>query len=316
MRNFWGEYTLDQRFRLRIGKMYRKFGLYNELLDAVPVYFGIEPPELFDKDHLIVSRTTIFMAHGSFDLGSDGSLNYAITTDNGEGGASTGGLPLGWDLKYKIGTDFVIGTSGYTSGGHTTSDVGMGEGSPRSGVLPWMERDKFSVWGTYGEAQLFDRLMLQGAFWRAAHRGRRDPEAVVGIIQQTELMPRQLGRFLLDPAGAVAAENVRRNAKYTIATWYIRSGYSFDTALGEIALYGQWDKYKNPETIKQKRFGGDNEAGASDDGAFQKSTVGVIFRPLPQVAAKLDQSFHFFRLNGQGVNYPEIRFDVSFTFGL
>ena len=40
----------SDHFKLRTGKIYRPFGQFNELLDAVPTYLGMEPPELFDKD--------------------------------------------------------------------------------------------------------------------------------------------------------------------------------------------------------------------------------------------------------------------------
>jgi len=93
LRNFWGEYSASRYVNVRLGKIYRKFGLYNELLDAVPTYYGIEPPELFDSDHLIVSRTTTLMLHGSTDLHT-GVLNYAISTDNGEGDAFKNALPM------------------------------------------------------------------------------------------------------------------------------------------------------------------------------------------------------------------------------
>jgi|GEM_PF-6887539 len=85
--NAWGEYQFSENLNLRLGKSYRRFGLYNELLDAVPTYIGIEPPELLDGDHLIVSRETLAMVHGSFQYG-DGELLYSISTDNGEGGPS------------------------------------------------------------------------------------------------------------------------------------------------------------------------------------------------------------------------------------
>jgi len=55
--------------------------------------------------------------------------------------------------------------------------------------------------------------------------------------------------------------------------------------------YNGW--YSNPETIAKKKYGGDNEAGAADDGVFYKSTVGLVYRPAPEVAIKFDQSFHF-----------------------
>ena len=43
--------------------------------------------------------------------------------------------------------------------------------------------------------------------------------------------------------------------------------------------------------------------------------MGVLFRPIPQVAVKLDGSAHFYKFHGDQVSYPEIRFDVSYTFG-
>lgn len=50
VRNAWVEAGIfGQSLAVRAGKLYRKFGLYNEKLDAVPTYMGIEPPELFDQ---------------------------------------------------------------------------------------------------------------------------------------------------------------------------------------------------------------------------------------------------------------------------
>ena len=70
VRNAWVEVPIYRdRVLLRVGKTYRRFGLYNEILDAVPTFIGIEPPELFDKDHLIVTRTTNVMLHGTLNLG-------------------------------------------------------------------------------------------------------------------------------------------------------------------------------------------------------------------------------------------------------
>ena len=53
----------------------------------------------------------------------------------------------------------------------------------------------------------------------------------------------------------------------------------------------QWDRYGNPETIATKDFGGDNEAGVADDGVFNN-----LF-PASDVSS------------------PEIRLDISYTFG-
>jgi len=314
LRNFWGEYAASALFNFRLGKIYRKFGLYNEILDAVPAYFGIEPPELFDSDHLMISRTTAFMFYGSLNT-RIGSFNYSLSTDNGEGGAAKDVIPIGYDLNYKFGGgDYTLGISGYTSGGKTSSDIDLGSGSPKSGVLPWMAADEFTIFGGYVEGKI-GALTLQAEYWTSPHTVARDPALVVSMIDGAKPNAHQLSRFLLNPAAAAAEANVRINDNYDVNTWYVRAGYSAETGIGEIAPYLQWDYYSNPETIAKKKFGGDNEAGVADDGVFTKSTIGVVFRPIPQVAAKLDQSFHFYKLNGEDVNYWEIRLDVSLLFG-
>ena len=72
---------------------------------------------------------------------------------------------------------------------------------------------------------------------------------------------------------------------------------------------------KTQKQFKTKNYGGDNEAGLSDDGAFSKSTIGVIYRPVPQVAFKLDSSTHFQKFNSKDESYSEIRFDAYYIFG-
>jgi hypothetical protein len=121
-------------------------------------------------------------------------------------------------------------------------------------------------------------------------------------------------RFLLDPNGAVDVSNVDPSGDYQIRTAYVRGGYSIDSPVGEFGPYIQWDYYSNPETIQSKAFGGDNEAGASDDGKFVKWTAGLVFRPAPHVALKLDGSQHRYVLAGEDVQYEEMRFDVSYVF--
>lgn len=317
VKNYWGEYSLNNMLNFRVGKIYRKFGLYNEILDAVPTYYGIEPPELFDTDHLMISRTTTVMVYGSFDL-TGGNFNYSLTTDNGEGGTVQNATPLGFDFNYKFnGGNFIIGTSGYLSGGTAVPDMAVGDGSPKSGVLPWMATDHFNVLGSYAE-MTFGNLLVQSEYWRSEHNAQRDPGSVITLVQKAGLNSTQLARFLVNPKknpGSITAADIVKFTNYTIQTWYVRAGYSFDTKMGEIAPYVQWDWYSNPETIAKKKYGGDNEAGVADDGVFNKSTVGVIYRPVPEVAIKLDQSFHFYTQNGQSVNYPEVRFDISYIFG-
>jgi hypothetical protein len=317
IRNFWGEYSFSNSFKIRLGKIYRKFGLYNEILDAVPTYYGIEPPELFDGDHLMISRTTTLMVFGSLSL-SSGSFNYSLTTDNGEGGSVKNTFPLGVDLNYKFdGGNYTIGTSAYISGGNAVPDVDLGSGSPKSGVLPWMTVDHFNVLGGYVELN-FSNFLFQAEYWLSEHSAERNPGSILILVQNAGLNPYQLSRFLNSPAkdiNSLTNSDVIKFINYTIKTWYFRAGYSFNTGLGEIAPYLQWDWYSNPETIDNKTYGGDAEAGAADDGVFNKSTVGIVFRPIPEVAVKFDQSFHFYRSNDQNVYYPEVRFDVSYIFG-
>jgi hypothetical protein len=65
VRNAWVEAPLvGDALQVRLGKTYRRFGLYNEILDATPTFIGIEPPELFDADHLMLTRTTNLMLSG------------------------------------------------------------------------------------------------------------------------------------------------------------------------------------------------------------------------------------------------------------
>lgn len=316
VRNLWGEYSASNALNIRLGKLYRKFGLYNEILDAVPTYYGIEAPELFDADHLIISRTSTFMVYGGFPVGA-GSLNYSLSTDNGEGSSDTfeENFPLGWDLNYQFGGgDYTVGVSGYTTSGDSHPDVALGGGSPKSGVLPWMADDHFSVLGGYAEGKI-KNLTLQFEFWNAPHNAARHPALVVRMINGAKPNATQLSRFLLDPAGAVAENNVRVQGDYTVKTWYWRAGYSLETKYGEFGPYAQWDYYSNPETIASKTFGGDDEAGATDTGKFNKATLGLVFRPTPEVAIKLDYSSHLQKFKSGTQSFPEVRLDFSYIFG-
>lgn len=318
VRNMWGEFAASSYLQVRLGKIYRTFGLYNEQLDAVPTYYGIEPPETFDTDHLLLSRTTMLMVRGNASVGP-GTLYWSLSTDNGEAGGLSheGMLPLGADARYEFGRGaYTIGVSGYMSGGGSGSDIGVGEGSPKSGVLPWMAADSFTVWNAYAQARV-SALTLQFEYASADHNAQRDPAAVIAVLGNAGVNDGQRARFLIDPAGsATDPANVRTSGDYRVQTWYARAGWSQETAWGEVGPYVQWDWYSNPETIASKRWGGDNEAGAADDGVFNKGTLGVLFRPVPQVAVKLDGSIHFYTFHGESVSYPELRFDVSYTFGL
>ena len=225
VRNMWGEYSFDRKLAIRFGPQYRKFGLYNEILDAVPTYYGIEPPEMFDGDHFMISRTTTFTVLGSLPFGS-GSLEYALSTDNGEGDIFPSTLPLGWDVRYRFGAGaYVVGASGYTSGGASNSGIGVGEGSSNNGILPWMAADSFSVVNVFGQAEV-GALTLQVEYAKADHEAQRDVEAVLTVLGNAGVNDAQRARFLRNPNGVESAANVNTVGDYTAETFYVRAGYS------------------------------------------------------------------------------------------
>ena len=320
IRNAWGNFALADAFQIRVGRMYRKFGLYNERLDQVPTFIGIEPPEMFDTDHLFLTRTTSFMIHGQFD-NSYRSISYALMTDNGENGPAKNVLPVGWDLRYKSFTkSFILGTSGFASSlnsNKSTSTVSLGDGSPQGGILPWMAGDRFIVAGVFFEKQI-NQLLIQFEYYNAAHKAVRDPEAVLTVIQEAGINTHQRNRFLQSnadqPDASLTVDDVRKEVNYNVQTWYVRLGYNVQTEIGQFVPYLFLDWMSHPEVIQKKKYGGDDEAGLADDGKFMKPSAGVVYRPIPNVAVKLDGSFHVQNYNGKNVSYPEIRLDFSFAF--
>jgi hypothetical protein len=111
---------------------------------------------------------------------------------------------------------------------------------------------------------------------------------------------------------------VRERVRYAVDTFYFRAGYEFDVGdLGTLTPYAQLDYYLSPEVIENKDLGGDNEAGDSDNGEFWKATLGVVLRPVPAVALKVDGSIHVFpEVNNQLYVYPEVRVSFSYLWEL
>jgi hypothetical protein len=320
VRNAWGNFKVDRAFQIRIGKMYRRFGLYNEKLDQIPTFTGIEPPEIFDTDHLFITRTTNLMVHGIWTTGST-DLQYSLTTENGEGGAAKGVTPLGWDFRLKSDRNqLVVGTSGFTSsvnGKNTTSTVAFGDGSPKGGILPWMDGDNFFLTGLFAEKQL-GNFNIQAEYWLARHDAIRNPDNVLTIVREAGINPQQRKRFLGDNRDKtddeLTTDDVIVPVKYNVKTYYIRVAYNIDTRVGQFVPYVFLDWMSNPEVINNRTYGGDKESGLADDGVFTKTSAGVVYRPIPTVAIKFDGSVHTQRFNGQSVDYPEIRLDFSWAF--
>lgn len=182
-------------------------------------------------------------------------------------------------------------------------------------MTPRPESSRFChvVFGGYGQIRA-GGFSLEAAYWQAQHDAERDPAKVIGLLQ-AGLNARQRARFGLDGESPTEAD-VIREVDYTVRTVYLRLGYAFETDAGEVIPYGQLDFYENPETIADKAFGGDAEAGLSDDGQFIKPTVGIVYRPDPAVALKVDGSAHVQQFNGETVIYPEVRVSLSYFWQL
>lgn len=319
IRNAWGNIKFNDFFQLRLGKIYRRFGLYNEKLDQLPTFMGIEPPELFDNDHLFLPRTTSVMVHGTKWFG-ERSFSYALSTGNGESGVEDGVVPLGWDFRLKFRKS-IIGTSGYLSSisqnGRSQSTVKLGDGSPRGGIAPWMSGDRYWITGAYLE-KAFGKFVVKTAYWYSKHNAVRDPEAVLTLFRNVSLSTYQQKNFVGEasdqPVDNLATNDVILNKVYSVESYYCRVGYEIKTGIGAIIPYAFFDWMRNPETIAAIDWGGDDEAGLADNGSFIKPSLGVMYRPIEQLALKVDGGIHRQRLNNELVTYPEIRLDLSFAF--
>jgi hypothetical protein len=320
VRNAWGNFKIKENLlQVRIGKMYRRFGLYNEKLDQIPTFIGIEAPELFDTDHLFLTRTTNLMVHGEMQSGKK-LFQYALTTESGEGGASRNLIPVGWDFRYTSGS-FIIGTSGFASSinsnNKTSSTVKFLTGSPKGGVLPWMKADSYSVLGGFVEKQA-GNFLIQAEYWVSPHNAVRNADNVLTIVKDAGINNQQRQRFLgasaSRPDSLLTKSDVVTNVKYTSASWYVRVGYNIETKAGQFIPYLFLDWMSNPEVINNKKYGGDEESGFADNGVFLKPSAGLVYRPIPTVAIKVDGSVHSQKFNGKTEMYPELRFDFSFAF--
>lgn len=311
VRNAWIEVPLaGDLLQVRGGKTYRRFGLYNEILDATPTFIGIEPPELFDNDHLMLTRTTNFMVHGSWQPFDAALVRWALTTGDDERVGDA--IPVGADLRLELLSQLTVGTSFYWTGGDAEPGRAVGDGSPRGGVVNWMERDSYYVAGGFAQLQT-GGLLLQVEGWIAPHSATRSTDATLSLVD-AGLTPEQAARFYV---GGDPRKGVNADADYVVATVYGRAGYAFLIDGMEFLPYAQVDWYQNPETVREKDFGGDgDEAGLADDGSFTKLTAGLVFRPVQPVAVKLDSSVHILPVNDTVAWYPEVRLSASYLWEL
>jgi len=323
VRNYWGEYSFSDLLKIRIGKIYAPFDQFNELLDAAPTYLGMEPPEIYDKDHLMIPRTGKIMLHGGLPIGST-FLKYAYMLNSDEKMLVSDGhqatISHNWDVKLSLFNDnLTVGQSGYLGNERNGTSVPLGSGSPDGGVLTWMKTDKYNALAFYMNAKV-SNLSVQGGYSVANHNAIRDAASVVTIYQNTTLNEAQLRNFYgTNPSGTFAESDVIPEAKYKVSSFYIRIGYTIPKEkapfqLAEISPYAFFERYSNPETIAKKTWGGDNEAGVADDGVFYKPTIGIVFKPTYEMALKIDGSTHIQKIGGENVNYKEIRFELSYMF--
>lgn len=299
----------DKRYTITAGERFRIFDLYNETLNHFIVFTGIEAPELFDGDHSIPRKSNL-----SFTA-KQGPWQFYVDTGRPESGESKNLLPFGWDVRYEKGK-LIVGTSAYLSSltdEGTAPSVQPGEGSPDGGVLPWMVEDRYQVMGAFLRNE-FGKFLLETAYWNTDHEATRDPAAVLLTAQNTNLNTHQRERFFGQnsdkPISDLTEADVVEEADFDVKTAYVRLGYSH----GRFTYYLHWDWMDHPETIADKTWGGDNEAGISDDGSFTKWSLGGIWRPNKSIAVKVDSSVHVQDFNGGSEPYPEIRVQGAWAF--
>jgi hypothetical protein len=307
VRNAWIEFPIYRDlFNFRIGKIYRRFGLYNEILDAVPTFIGIEPPEMFDGDHLMLTRTTNAMLHGKL-TSNDATIAYALATGNDERESSE--IPFAADLRFTFQPGILLGGSFYTTNGDAVPAHDVDGGNPVGGVANWMSHDDFKVYSVFGQLETAG-FTLQLEYTSAVHDAVRDADKLEALAMNANLFRPQLQRFFDDPDNP-SAMNAKTAADYAIRAAYFRAGYQFKLGKWQLVPYAQLDYYVNKEMIDVEDYGGDHEAGLADDGVFYKSTLGIVLRPARFVAIKVDGSTHTQKFNGSYETYPEIRTSFS-----
>jgi len=314
LRNAWVEASLyGQLLAVRAGRMYRRFGLYNEILDATPTFIGILEPEILDADHLMITRTTNLMLLGAH-VKDVHKIEYSLATGQDE--RESNQVPLGADINYSYKHILKAGVSYYDSMGKAVPGVAVGDGSPKGGVADWMAEDRYRVVNVY--AQLMqDPWVVQAEYCLARHHARRDPAATAMLADEAaNLTPAQYKRFFTDPFDATPPQltEVIVNATYTAQTAYLRLGYELRD--GRYTPYLQGDFYQNPEVIPIRSYGGDVEAGYDDHGRFLKATLGFLYRPLPAIALKVEYGSHLQKWGGTSSLDPELRASFSYFWEL
>lgn len=316
--NAFGEYSFNQFYNFRLGKIYRRFGLYNEIRDAAPFYYGSELPEIVQLEHKIFDINTNFMFFGTKDFGRKTlkySLNFSLIDNINEGNS----FPFGVDIRYGKESNFIIGSSFYYSGTKAISDVKVGNGYSNNGVMPWMEYDQFTVTGLFLEYNL-NEFIIQSEFTYSPHNAVRSPEKVLEMFDGVSklgnpLSNSQIQLFKIDNDKPMELSNIKKNINYNIISWYFKTSYILSSDYGIFIPFFNLEYYSNPEMIENVQFGGDNESGISKEGIIKKFDFGSTYYPIQQVSIKLAFGLNQFEFNDENVLTTEYSLEVFYIFG-
>lgn len=311
VRNAWVEAPIYRELlQLRVGKTYRRFGLYNEILDAAPTFPGVEQPEFLVAGQFLLTRTTNVMLHGSWLRGED-RLVYTLHTGQDEATGSR--LPVGGDARYGLGDLLLFGSSFYWSN-RSAPTRAVGEGQPLGGVINWMDHDEFVVVGGYAQLTR-GPLLVQVEYWRGDHDAERDPTETLILSDRAELNDRQRER-LFGGERNPTVDDVNIAAEYAVQTAWSRIAYEIDLGSpGAITPYVHFEWYSHPEGIEGKELGG-NEAGLADDGVFYRTVGGMVYRPVPQIALKAEVNPHLQKVDADWTIVAPFQASLSYYWKL
>lgn len=319
LRNAWVEASLfGDYLNLRAGKLYRRFGLYNEILDTAPSFIGVELPVVFGVNRPMLTRTTNAMLHGkiSFD---ESTISYAATVGKDEISPADDVFSPGFDVNYDYDSLIVVGTSYYTTAGVGTPHLAPGEGSPAGAIAPWLASDRYQVYGGYARVTP-GNFLLHAEAWFSPHVSTRDPARVLATAAGAEGFSdanrARMGVPLTSPTeGAVITD-----ARYTYSTINVRAAYTFTLGGGadpvEITPFVNWEYVRNTESIADENFGGDGEPGHSTRGIMLHNRVGCVVKPIPQVAIKTEATHAMYAFDNAWVSNAELWLSLSYQFEL
>jgi hypothetical protein len=298
--------------------MYRRFGLYNEILDTVPSFIGIEVPVSISGPRPMLTRTTNLMVHGRASFGPM-SLSYSATAGKDEASVDDDVISPGFDLNLDWNSTLLFGASYYNTGGTVVPDVVLGDGAPAGGVAPWMVEDRYQVYGGYARLTL-GSFLLQGEGWISPHHGTRDPAKVL-LLAQNATHFSAASRARMGVLGAnPTVDQVTTDASYSYVTADVRMAYTFDVGTDrdpvELTPYVDFEYTRDLESISDEVYGGDGEAGQSPRGRMIHARLGLVTKPVPPVAFKVEVTSAMFDYGNTWASYLELFLSLSYQWEL